>query len=770
MFSRLRPGCRGGGVDPEAVFYTNLLLLGYRDDTPPGGTPISVTANMFDHSNPVAFQQVFHFLLRTLDPNSAKTEFRDCWPILDRKQEAEFRRKLVSLLKDLQKDFPRDVPYTNPSLFQSPGGRKFVSFLATFSSFVLKRCVELKRTKLAAKTTSKASIPREGYVCAVVNLETSSLQNSVDNQVISRKIFQKSLDSVNEISEKYLEMKTMCNKVSEFENRLRDSTQTAHESETNRPNCDMTAVMTHCCQEYDMVEKLIEDFEKFFRSHSSDWDGIVSAMDESLNKRKLNLSQYPPEMIVGDNLKTIYENLLIKSLELTKKLTANKSTHFPKMAKRLSEGVTRQATCLRELKQALEGSVPEMVDNVTEMQKNCSLINWSNSILAPKVKSGTPPILLLPPTPKLVLGNKTSDDCGSPVLSSRLKLISPHPSRGPTTLQVPKPEVQPSKPETELRLPETPTTGHSVSRRFNKKLTSSHSPLLRTSLIQSTLRRVTPGDQPETPSRSADTLLRGAQTPCRGAETLSRVDDTPPKGSETPVSRYKALKDSMDTFSPVLSSTKSPQITASLQESTKSPQIASLIQDRDVLSGTRSPLQEREDNSRIDLNETESKIEMYKKFLKSVKKSKSPMADSASLKSPSLLDVWTSHKESLSPRSHRSTISEIATPNSNPRLLRNEFAEQVSPLFQANGGTPAPDALRLVNKISPRRNFRLSAAFSESLLESPQGSEDLDSLVVTRLDQLMNSLSLTGDNTLDLSLGRMSLGDIGDQLLSPHCP
>jgi len=791
MFSRLRPGSRGGGVDPEAVFHTNLLLLGYRDATPPGATPISVTPNMFDHANPVAFQQVFHFLLRTLDPEAARTEFRDCWPILDRKQEAEYRRKLVSWLKDLHKDFPQDVPYTNPSLFQSPGGRKFVSFLATFSSFVLKRCVERQRTKLAAKTTSKTSILREAYVCSTVNMETSSLQISVNNQVNSRKIYQKSLGSVNEISEKYLEMKTKCNKVSESENRLRDSTQTAHESETNRPNCDMDAVMTHCSHEYNMVNKLIEDFESFFRSHSSDWEGIVSAMDESLTKPKLNLTQYPPETMVGEQLKTIYENLLIKSLELAKKLTSNKSTHFPIKSKKLSEGVSRQATCLRELKLSLEGTVPEMVANVTEMQKNCSFINWSSSALAPSDNNETPPILLLPPTPKLVLGKMPSNDGSSPALSSRLKLVSPHPSRGGPTLQVPKQDLENPKPEVNLRLPETPTSGHSVNRRFNKKITSSHSPLLRTSLIQSTLRRVTPGDQPETPTRSADTLrrgaetpcrasdtlLRGAETPCRASDTLLRVDDTPPKGSETPVSRYKALKDSMDTFSPVLCSTKSPQNTASIQES-------------EVLSSTKSPsmsasIKEKEENSRIDLNETESKIEMYKKFLKSVKKPQSPVADSASLKSPSLLDVWTSHKESLSPRRHRSTISEIATPKSNPRTLQKEYLDRVSPLFQASstinnhmdpassvfeasGGASALDGLG--NKFSPRGTFRLSAAFSESLLESPQGSEVLDSLVTTRLDQLMNSLSVTGDDNLDLSLSRMTLGDLGDQLLSPHCP
>ena len=69
-------------------------------------------------------------------------EFRDCWPILDKRQKAEFRRKVVLLIREYQKDFPTDLPYTNPSLFQSPGGRKFVAFLHVFSNFVVKVSIE----------------------------------------------------------------------------------------------------------------------------------------------------------------------------------------------------------------------------------------------------------------------------------------------------------------------------------------------------------------------------------------------------------------------------------------------------------------------------------------------------------------------------------------------------------------------------------------------------------------------------------------------------
>lgn len=61
-------------------------------------------------------------MLNLLNQEKTKTDFRDCWLILDKKQEAEFRRKVVNTVKEYQKEFPLDLPYTNPSLFQSPGG------------------------------------------------------------------------------------------------------------------------------------------------------------------------------------------------------------------------------------------------------------------------------------------------------------------------------------------------------------------------------------------------------------------------------------------------------------------------------------------------------------------------------------------------------------------------------------------------------------------------------------------------------------------------
>ena len=100
---------------------------------------------------------------------------RDCWPILDKKQEAEFRKKIVNMLKEYQKEFPLDLPYTNPSLFQSPGGRKFVAFLQVFSTFVMKMYINKYDVTFLSKPVTKNSTLRKVCYTALVKKKRSPL-------------------------------------------------------------------------------------------------------------------------------------------------------------------------------------------------------------------------------------------------------------------------------------------------------------------------------------------------------------------------------------------------------------------------------------------------------------------------------------------------------------------------------------------------------------------------------------------------------------------
>ena len=86
---------------------------------------MTLTEGMFDHPNPAGFQLVFHFLaVMVAGREAVAAQFRDCWPVTDRKQEAEYRRRLTGLLRDWGRQWPRLLPPHPPaSLLQSPGGR-----------------------------------------------------------------------------------------------------------------------------------------------------------------------------------------------------------------------------------------------------------------------------------------------------------------------------------------------------------------------------------------------------------------------------------------------------------------------------------------------------------------------------------------------------------------------------------------------------------------------------------------------------------------------
>ena len=46
--------------------------------------------------------QIVHFLFEKIDKSRAEVEFRDCWPIFDKKMEADFRRLSYNWYKELQ--------------------------------------------------------------------------------------------------------------------------------------------------------------------------------------------------------------------------------------------------------------------------------------------------------------------------------------------------------------------------------------------------------------------------------------------------------------------------------------------------------------------------------------------------------------------------------------------------------------------------------------------------------------------------------------------
>ncbi|KAL0970340.1 hypothetical protein UPYG_G00240650 [Umbra pygmaea] len=98
---------------------------------------VSLGPNMFDRPNKDAFYIVTNFLLEKLNPTRFHDEYRNCWPVLDHKADAEFRKVTCAWLKDLTDEQDSTVPKVVASLFLSPGGPKFINLIFHLTKHVM---------------------------------------------------------------------------------------------------------------------------------------------------------------------------------------------------------------------------------------------------------------------------------------------------------------------------------------------------------------------------------------------------------------------------------------------------------------------------------------------------------------------------------------------------------------------------------------------------------------------------------------------------------
>ncbi|KAI0223947.1 hypothetical protein LSAT2_024989 [Lamellibrachia satsuma] len=125
-------------LDVKQIFFTNLMLLGFDPTTMERKWRILFNKDMFDLPNKKAFEVVMYFLFERLSPTKCRNEFRDCWPVQDKKSEHEFRKVCNNWLMQISKEeTDAHLPRIIASTFFAPGGAKFYQLLFCFSKFVL---------------------------------------------------------------------------------------------------------------------------------------------------------------------------------------------------------------------------------------------------------------------------------------------------------------------------------------------------------------------------------------------------------------------------------------------------------------------------------------------------------------------------------------------------------------------------------------------------------------------------------------------------------
>ncbi|KAK2863232.1 hypothetical protein Q5P01_002765 [Channa striata] len=138
--------------------------------------------NMFDKPNKDAFYIVTHFLLEKLNPTRFHEAYRHCWPVLNHKADAEFRKVTCAWLREIMDETANAGSKVVASLFLSPGGSKFISLMLHLANHVMLQ--EMKKFNTADSWVPEAAaLPASSVDMAVKRLNlitTRFLKAAVD--------------------------------------------------------------------------------------------------------------------------------------------------------------------------------------------------------------------------------------------------------------------------------------------------------------------------------------------------------------------------------------------------------------------------------------------------------------------------------------------------------------------------------------------------------------------------------------------------------------
>ncbi|XP_069138620.1 HAUS augmin-like complex subunit 6 isoform X2 [Argopecten irradians] len=187
----------GDTLDLRQMLFTNLQLLGFDSGAMAASYSLPFNKDMFNLPNKKGAEVVLHFLFNKLNPIMCREEFRDCWPVLDKQQEQQFRRTCHNWLVNIAKTEPEaHLPRIVASHFMSPGGDKFYDLLFHFSGYVLRTLLQkengvkdfeqLRYPQLSSQTDALGDVIAKNMQCAVVRLRKKFLEESQTTLMLNR--------------------------------------------------------------------------------------------------------------------------------------------------------------------------------------------------------------------------------------------------------------------------------------------------------------------------------------------------------------------------------------------------------------------------------------------------------------------------------------------------------------------------------------------------------------------------------------------------------
>ncbi|XP_069702606.1 uncharacterized protein dgt6 isoform X2 [Periplaneta americana] len=251
--------------DIHRLIYSNLMQLSLLH---PVSFPIK--EEMFKGLNIKGFQNTMHYLLTVIDPvRCAQMK----WPVLDKKDEAQFRVTVKLMLAETNEKYPEaDFPVIFPSMLMKPSGEKFVHLMWCVSKFALfkKLCETYGQSDMLFPLKTLKNDP-------LFNAKLGLIQMQIDSTTQKALANQAKLDALNSLEqerEMEAQLKELEDEARSYEKMLKETVQSSPIAEDAKKKL--------CNLDHDIAD-LIAEQDAECRT--------VEAMIHVLNKNSIQLSE-----------------------------------------------------------------------------------------------------------------------------------------------------------------------------------------------------------------------------------------------------------------------------------------------------------------------------------------------------------------------------------------------------------------------------------------------------------------------------------------------
>ena len=320
-----------------------------------------------------------------MDKDRAENLFRDCWPIFEKKQEAEFRKNCYNWYKEIQTEHPQELPAITPSLFQSPGGRKFINFITSFVRYVAKEVLRQNSNdeEILWEPSDLSFESSKSAIKGLIIQDAENIKSEYDNFLPFAEKCQ-TLSGI--LAPNFRNYKANLSEVQEItKTRSAECEKLINEPKNKNP---LETLKAKC----EALKSESLELEENFQNEAGElkfWlKKIQSIKGETL---KLDVTHYGFEH--DSSLKNIFEKLLNSAQDL--KLDREpKQFNFPmEEISSVFEKAEKQRLKLTLMIETLSQNEVENKESIKDLQQKVSEINWKETFALKELQ------VLMPPTP-----------------------------------------------------------------------------------------------------------------------------------------------------------------------------------------------------------------------------------------------------------------------------------------------------------------------------------------------------------------------------------